>query len=76
MAITITNRAKHLLIMELNNGESIYLAPYQTSSPIDETQVDGNEKFAKLLQGDLITRTEPDAEQKPKKTKTDKGSEK
>jgi hypothetical protein len=76
MAITITNRAKHLLIMELNNGESIYLPPDQTSNPIDEAQVDGNEKFAKLLQNSLITQAEPDAEQKTKKAKADKGSEK
>ena len=77
MAISITNRTKQLLIMELNNGEAIYLAPDRTSVPIDEAQVNGNEKFAKLLRTNLITSAEAEVEQpKPKKTKAAGDSEK
>jgi len=75
MAISITNRTKQLLIMELNNGESIYLAPDRASDPIDEALVDGNEKYEKLLRTNVITYAEPEVEKK-KKTKADKDSEK
>lgn len=75
MAISITNRTKQLLIMELNSGESIYLAPDRDSGPIDEAQVDGNEKFEKLLRTNVITSAEAEVEKK-KKAKADKDSEK
>ncbi|HEU4435438.1 MAG TPA: hypothetical protein VFR51_18780 [Pyrinomonadaceae bacterium] len=75
MAISITNRTKQLLIMELNNGEAIYLAPDRNSEPIDESLVNGNEKFSKLLRGNLITSTDIEAEStKQKKTKPGKQS--
>jgi hypothetical protein len=73
MTISITNRTRQLLIMELNNGESVYLAPDRTSDPIDEAQVNGNEKFSKLLRNNFITSAEANVEQpKPKKAKADK----
>ena len=75
MAISITNRTRQLLIMELNNGEAIYLAPDRNSEPIDESLVNGNEKFSKLLRGNLITSTDIEAEStKQKKTKPGKQS--
>jgi hypothetical protein len=70
MAIIITNRTKQLLIMELNSGEAIYLAPDQASAPIDEGQVSGNEKFSKLMRTNLITSAE--AEPEPPKSKKPK----
>ena len=54
MAITITNKADYLLILQLNDGQSVYLAPGESSSAIDERQLSGNEKFAKLRSGNLI----------------------
>jgi len=75
MAISITNRTRQLLIMELNNGEALYLAPDRNSEPIDESLVNGNEKFSKLLRGNLITSTDIEAEsKKEKKTKPGKQS--
>jgi hypothetical protein len=62
MATTITNRAKHLLILQLNDGQSIYLAPNETSRAIDETQLNGNEQVSKLMQNNLITSNEEESE--------------
>src|SRR5438128_12678750 len=55
MPITLTNRASHLLIIELNDGESIYLAPGRTSNSIDEGQVNGNGKLSKLMRNNLLS---------------------
>ena len=75
MAITITNRTRQLLIIELNNGETIHLAPDRTSGPIDEALVNGNEKISKLLRSNLITSAAAEAETaKPKKAKAGKDS--
>ena len=75
MAITITNRTRQLLIIELNNGEAIYLAPDRKSDPIEEALVDGNEKISKLLRDNLITSAAAEAETpKPKKAKAGKNS--
>ncbi|MGB8507299.1 MAG: hypothetical protein WCD76_02750 [Pyrinomonadaceae bacterium] len=57
MAITITNEADHLLIVPLNDGQSVYLAPGETSGPIEELQINDNEKLSKLSQGNLISTT-------------------
>jgi hypothetical protein len=55
MAVTITNRATQLLIVQLNDGEAVYLAPGETSRPLEETQVGGNEKVAKLTRANLVS---------------------
>lgn len=72
MAINVTNRTRQLLIMELNNGEAVYLAPDSTSEPIDETLVEGNEMYSKLLRNNFITSAEGEERPKPKKPKSEK----
>ena len=59
MAITLTNSARHLIIIQLNNGESIYLPPGRTSSPVDEVQINGNEKISKMLLANVLSATQP-----------------
>lgn len=59
MALTLTNRAQHMLIVELNNGESVYLMPGQTSNPIDEGQINGNEKISKLTRVSALSVNQP-----------------
>ena len=54
MAVKITNKADYLLILQLNDGQSVYIDPGDTSSPIEERLLNGNEKFAKLQSGNLI----------------------
>ena len=76
MAISITNRTKQLLIIELNNGEAVHLAPDRPSDPIDEAQVNGNEKFSKLVRTNLITSTEAEVEPvKPRKARAERESD-
>jgi hypothetical protein len=62
MAFTITNRAKHLLIIPLNSGESLYLAPGEASDPIEAYELDNNEKVDKLLSNNLIASSESEGE--------------
>lgn len=59
MALTLTNRAQHMMIVQLNNGEAVYLTPGQTSSPIDESQINGNEKISKLTRVSALSINQP-----------------
>lgn len=61
MAYTITNRAKMTLIIPLNSGESLYLAPGESSAPVENYELTNNEKVDKLLRDNLITAAEGDA---------------
>jgi hypothetical protein len=54
MACRIVNRAKHLLIVPLNSGKTLHLAPGESSRPIADPEINGNEKVAKLLRSNLI----------------------
>jgi hypothetical protein len=60
MAVTISNQAKQLLIVQLNDGEVVYLAPGETSRALDERQVGGNEKLAKLTRDNLVALGQPE----------------
>ena len=60
MAVTISNQAKQLLIVQLNDGEVVYLAPGEKSRALDERQVGGNEKLAKLTRDNLVSLGRPE----------------
>lgn len=62
MALTLTNLASHLLILQLNNGNSVYLAPGETSDAIDEEQINGNDKIDKLLRNSLVASQQAEEE--------------
>src|SRR5258705_2892630 len=55
MPVTITNRSNQLLILHLNDGQAVYLAPGESSRPLEDMQVSGNEKMAKLTRGNLVS---------------------
>ena len=55
MALTLTNRAKHMLIVDLNNGEAVYLLPGQTSNQIDAGQINSNEKISKMVRVNALS---------------------
>lgn len=74
MALTFTNLAHHMLIIQLNNGDSAYLAPGETSQAIDDGQINGNDKIAKLLRNGLVATSA--AEQEPRKPKKPKAKRK
>jgi hypothetical protein len=54
MAFKIANRARQLLILELNSGKSVYLAPGQESGAIEDYETNGNRQFEKLLSNGFI----------------------
>jgi hypothetical protein len=54
MASTIQNRARHLLVLPLNGGGTLHLAPGETSSPVEDFELDNNEKVGRLLNDGLI----------------------
>lgn len=54
MASTIQNRARHLLVLPLNGGGTLHLAPGETSSPVEEFELDNNEKIGRLQKDGLI----------------------
>jgi hypothetical protein len=57
MASTIQNRAKHLLVLPLNSGGTLHLAPGETSSLIEDFELENNEKVERLLKEGLIAVT-------------------
>jgi hypothetical protein len=59
MAVTLTNQAKHLLTVPLNDGGSVYLAPGETSGALDESQLSGNERLGKMIRAGLINAAPP-----------------
>lgn len=49
MAFIIQNRARHLLVLPLNSGGTLHLAPGETSSPIEDFELENNEKVERLM---------------------------
>ncbi|MBL7188283.1 MAG: hypothetical protein ISS70_18315 [Phycisphaerae bacterium] len=54
MSCEITSQAKQLLIIPLNSGKTIYLAPNECSCPVADFEVNDNQKIAKLLKRKMI----------------------
>jgi hypothetical protein len=54
MPVRITNLSPGLLTLELNSGESLYLAPSETSRSLPDLEVTGNRWVQRLLDRDLI----------------------
>lgn len=48
MQVALVNQTKSLLIVTLNGGMSLYMAPGQTSESVDYMEIAGNEKIEKL----------------------------
>ena len=72
MAVKITNRAGHLLIIPLNSGATIHLASGEVSEPVEEYELESNEHVSKLLAGELI-RVSGDEPASPAEPKPDAG---
>ena len=58
MPVQITNQShgpwRGLLTVQLNSGESLYLAPSETSPPLDDQEVVANRWVQRLLDRGLI----------------------
>lgn len=64
MAFRIKNISHQLLIVSLNSGKTVYLAPRESSHPIEELEISGNEKVAKLLKANLVATTKVETAKK------------
>ncbi|MBN1203485.1 MAG: hypothetical protein JXB05_00990 [Myxococcaceae bacterium] len=49
MPVRLTNHSRSLLTVTLNSGESVHLAPDESSQPLAELEVDNNPWVKKLL---------------------------
>ncbi len=65
MASTIQNRARHLLVLPLNGGGTLHLAPGETSSPVEDFELDNNEKVGRLQKDGLIAVSAAEGGQSP-----------
>jgi hypothetical protein len=55
MPTHITNISKRLLIVPLNSGETLHLAPGETSAdPLVDYELNGNEKIEKMVSNNLL----------------------
>jgi hypothetical protein len=55
MPTYITNTSKQLLIVPLNSGETLHLAPGETSADqVADYELDNNEKVKKLVSNNLL----------------------
>lgn len=63
MPVRIINRSRGLLIVELNSGDTLHLAPSETSPPLQDIEVTANRWVERLLDRDLIAMREEKAEQ-------------
>lgn len=60
MASNITNRAKMTLIIPLNSGASLYLAPGETAE-VEDYELSNNGKVEKLLRENMLSSDDDDA---------------
>jgi len=60
MASNITNRAKMTLIIPLNSGGSLYLAPGE-SAEVEDYELSDNEKVEKLVRDNMLSSGEAGA---------------
>lgn len=58
MATTITNRSRQLLVVPLNSGATLHLAPGEEAAGVDPVEVKNNAAIQKMSQKGWIFLTE------------------
>jgi hypothetical protein len=58
MPFRITNRAKQLLVVPLNGGDALHLAPGESSAPVEDYELQNNARVEKLLRSNFVELTE------------------
>ncbi len=66
MPVTIENLIDKPVILRLNSGQTLHLSPGYPSEPIDETEVQNNEKANKLQSQRVILLRQATHQDKPK----------
>jgi len=79
MPYTIQSRSNSLLVIQLNMGNTIHLAPGE-SAPVSDIDITGNEKVNKLRRSGAIAiqetaDVEPEESRKEPERKSGKGSD-
>jgi len=70
----LRNTARHILVIPLNSGRTIHLAPGEVSEPLSEVEVVNNPTIKKLTDRNWISRPkEKIAESLTKRVKKKKG---
>ena len=55
MTVIVTNRSSHLLLVELNTGETIHLAPAESSRVLDDVDIENNPWVDRMrARGDVV----------------------
>ena len=54
MSTRITNKSRQSLVIPLNSGNAIHLAPGETYGPLDEVETTANAKIEKMSSSGLI----------------------
>lgn len=54
MGTKFVNRTRQLVILELNSGATVHLAPGETSSSLESYETDNNRKLEKLLRSSAV----------------------
>ena len=62
MAYTITNLTKHLLVLPLNSGATLHLAPGETSNAVEDYELVKNAKVEKLMSQGMISSSSHESE--------------
>jgi len=55
MAFRIKNISHQLLVVTLNSGKTVHLAPAEVSEPMEEVEIKGNPKLEKMKKNSLVT---------------------
>jgi hypothetical protein len=58
MSTRITNKSRQALVVPLNSGTAIHLAPGETCDPVDEVETSANAKIEKMSGSGLIALTQ------------------
>lgn len=62
MASKLVNLGRQLLVVPLNSGETIHLAPGEFSDAIEDYELDHNSKVEKLIRENLLAKRGVEAE--------------
>jgi hypothetical protein len=54
MTVKFANRTRHLVVVPLNSGGTIHLAPDEISHPVEELEIQHNSAIEKLVRARLI----------------------
>ena len=55
MQYRLTNQTRSLLVIPMRSGIALHVAPGQKSEPVEEYEIEGNSKIAKLQKLGMVS---------------------